>query len=85
MRARVQKERCERAKLSSCATAMSCCAVERQPASTLKASTAGKDIGVVGRVMPSALQNPSRAVTLELADASPPERGVMSRKEDLRI
>jgi len=85
MRARMQKDHCERTRISSCDTAMSCCAVERQPASTSKASTAGTDISVIGRMMPSAIQAPSRAVTLELSDASPPERGVLSFKEDLRI
>ena len=85
MRARMQKDHCERAKVSSCATAMNCCAVERQPASTSKSSTAGSDITVIGRVMLSVFQAPSRAVTLELSDASPPERGVLSVKEDLRI
>jgi hypothetical protein len=85
MRARMQKDHCERAKVSSCDSAMSCCAVEREPASTSKISAAGNDISVVGRVMPAALQAPSRAVTLELSAASPPERGVLSLKEDLRI
>lgn len=85
MRARMQKDHCERAKVSSCASAMSCCAVERQPASTSKASTAGNDITVIGLVLPSALRAPSRAVTLELSDATPPDRGVLSLKEDLRI
>lgn len=85
MRARMQKEQCERANVSSCATAVNCCAVERQPASTSKAQTACNGITVIGRVLPSALQSPSRAVTLELSDANPPERGVLSLKEDLRI
>lgn len=85
MRARTQKDHCERAKVSNCATAMNCCAVERQPASTSKASTGGDNITVIGRVVPSTLQAPSRAVTLELSDASPPERGVLSLKEDLRL
>ncbi len=84
-RARMQKDHCERARVSNCATASSCCAVEREPASTSKVSTAGSDIAVIGRVMTSALQAPSRALTLELSDASPPERGVLSLKEDLRI
>lgn len=84
MRARMQKDHCERAGVSGCTTAMSCCAVERQPASTSKAS-AGTDISAIGRVVPTALRAPSRAVTLELSDASPPERGVLSLKEDLRI
>ncbi len=85
MRVRMQTDHCERAKVSSCATAMSCCAVERQPASTSKASTVGSDISVIGRVMPSALQARSRAVALELSDAGPPERGVLSVKEDFQI
>ena len=84
MRARMQKDHCERAGVSGCTTAMSCCAVERQPASTSKAS-AGTDISAIGRVVPTALRAPSRAATLELSDANPPERGVLSLKEDLRI
>lgn len=85
MRVRMQKDHCERARVSNCATAMNCCAVERQPASTSKVSTIGGDISVIGRTMPPALQAPNRAATLELSDASPPDRGVLSLKEDLRI
>src|SRR3954463_6604871 len=84
-RARMQNEQCDRTKLSNSATSTSCCAVEREPANTSKVLQAGSDIAVLGRVMPSGLRAPSRAVTLELSDAGPPLRGVMSLKEDLRI
>jgi len=84
-RVRMQHEQCDRTKLSNSATATSCCSVEREPASTPKVLQSAVTIAVLGRVMPSALQAPSRAVTLELSDAGPPLRGVMSLKEDLRI
>jgi hypothetical protein len=84
-RARMQHEQCHRTELSNSASATSCCAVEREPASTPKVLQAGADIAVIGRVTPSALQTPSRAVTWEISDAGPPLRGIMSLKEDLRI
>ena len=83
-RVRIQHEQCDRPKLSNSATT-SCCSVEREPASTPKALQSAVNIAVLGRVMPSAMQVPSRAVTLELSDAGAPDRGVMSLKEDLRI
>ena len=59
--------------------------MEREPASAPTVQQAGVGIAVLGRVMPSAMQVPSRATTLELSDAGPPIRGVLNLKEDLRI
>jgi hypothetical protein len=84
-RVRMQHQQCDSTKLSSCLTIMSCCSVERQPASTPKVLQPATEIAVLGRVMNSALQSPSRAATLELSDAGPPLRGIMTLKEDLRI
>jgi hypothetical protein len=83
-RVRMQHEQCDRTKLSNSSTT-SCCSVEREPASAPKSLQSTVNIAVVGRVMPSTMQVPNRAVTLELSDAGTPDRGVMSLKEDLRI
>jgi hypothetical protein len=83
-RVRMQHEQCERTTLSKAPTTTSCCSVEREPASTPTVQV-GIGIAVIGRVMPSSMQTPSRAATLELSDAGPPLRGVLNLKEDLRI
>jgi hypothetical protein len=85
MKAPMTHEQCERVKLSSRKSALSCCAVEIAPASAPKVPQAGTGIAVLGRMMPSALQSPSRVLTIELSDAGPPSRGILSLKEDLRI
>jgi hypothetical protein len=84
-RARMQHEQCDRTKLSSSQSATSCCSVEREPAGAPIVLQAGVRIAVLGRVMPSAMQVPSRAATLELSDAGTAIRGVLNLKEDLRI
>jgi hypothetical protein len=83
-RVRTQHEQCDRTAISSSKSVTSCCSVEREPANTPKVLQSDLASAVLGHV-PSALQLPSRAATLELSDASPPNRGVMSLKEDLRI
>ncbi len=87
-----EHECCPRAKkqssanhLSACASSMSCCAVEREPATAPKSIQTAVAFAVLGRVILEGLQIPSPAATLESANASPPIRGVLSLKEDLRI
>jgi hypothetical protein len=85
-RARRSRQQDESAKLSACSSGMSCCTVERKPASAPKTGqTSTAEIAVVGRVMASELYVMSPAQLLEAADESVPIRGVLSRKEDLRI
>jgi hypothetical protein len=84
-RVRMRHEQCNRTKVSSSQSATSCCSVEREPASGPTVQKAGVGIAVLGRVMPSAMQVPSRTARLELSDARPPIRGVLNLKEDLRI
>jgi len=75
----------ESVNLSASSSGMSCCTVEREPASTPKTGQTSADTAVVGRVMASELYVASPAQVLEAADASVPIRGVLSLKEDLRI
>jgi hypothetical protein len=85
MRAHSKHEQCERAKLSSRKSDMSCCAIEREPANAPKVLQAGMVSAVIGRVTPTLAPPPQRAATLDISDATPPDRGVLSFKEDLRI
>jgi hypothetical protein len=64
---------------------MKCCSVEPQPATSTKAIQAGVDFLVVADVVLPEMHRISRSHCLELADAGPPLRGVLSLKEDLRI
>jgi hypothetical protein len=78
-------EECERTKLSSCKFAMSCWAVEREAANAPKLLNTGVEVAVVGHVISADSVAASRIAVLQLSDSRPPNRDVLSFKEDLRI
>ncbi len=72
------------AKLSN-VNGMSCCSVERPPATSSKMVQPSPEIAVTGRVAVSEGHGPSSHRWIETSDSGPPLRGVLSLKEDLRV
>src|SRR4051812_11817318 len=77
-------EQCPPAKVSD-SSAMSCCSVERPPATSSKSVQASPALAVLGRVLVSEVHVPHSDQALVIPASGPTLRGVLNLKEDMRL